>query len=87
MDQELVVIQRLTQVGIQPEILKHALVHLGREDAELAPAVLFSGVHGGIGVTNDAFPVVTVLRGEGDAQGTAGVNFDQADSERLAQAG
>ena len=30
MDQELVVIQRLTQVGIQPEILKHALVDAPR---------------------------------------------------------
>ena len=66
MDQQLIVIQRFAQVGIKPEILKHALVHFRREDAELTPAVLFCGVHGGIGIADDAFPIVTVLWCEGD---------------------
>ncbi|MOA10453.1 hypothetical protein D3C78_1303420 [compost metagenome] len=83
MNEELILIQGFTQVGVQPQIFKNTLVHFRREDGEFTAAAFFCRIHRGICVTNNTFTIRTMLRSKGDAQGTTGINLNETDTERL----
>lgn len=86
MDNQLIVIQCLTQISIQPQIFKYPLIHFRRKNTKLPTAAFFRGVHGCIRVTNDALAVLTMLRREGYTNRASGIDFNQTDAEGLAQA-
>lgn len=86
MDNQLIVFQRLAQISIQPQIFKYPLIHFRRENTKLSAAAFFRGVHGRIGVTNDALAVLTMLWSEGNTNRASCIDFNQANAEGLTQA-
>ncbi len=86
MHQQVIQLQRLTQISVQPQVLKDPLVHLCRKNAELAATVLFGVIHRSVSIANKALAIFTVQRRESDPDRAAAVNFDQSDTERLTQA-
>ncbi|CSP92647.1 Uncharacterised protein [Shigella sonnei] len=58
---QLIVFQCFTQVGIQPEIFKYPLIHFWSKNAKLSSSAFLRCVHCCVGVTNNSRAVRTMF--------------------------
>ncbi|MHC2580824.1 hypothetical protein ACVI1J_007060 [Bradyrhizobium diazoefficiens] len=84
MDEELVLLQRLTQIVLQQPAIAQFLVRLGFEEADPGPALALGAIERGIGVGEQRRGIHAVIGINGDADADADLGEIVVDLELLA---